>query len=118
MWNVEYTDKFEAWFDSLDEGEQKAVTAAVRLLRQEGPNLGRPHVDTIKGSRHSNMKELRKQYKGNPYRVFFAFDPRRCAAFLIGGNKGGDDRFYEKMIPEADRIYDEYLHELSKEGLI
>jgi len=64
------------------------------------------------------MKELRTQCKGRPLRTFFAFDPRRCAILLIGGDKTGDERFYERMIPIADRLYDEYLQELQEEGLI
>ena len=69
-------------------------------------------------ARHSNMKELRTQHQGRPIRTFFAFDPRRTAILLIGGDKTGDNRFYERMIPEADRLYDEYLKELQEEGEI
>ena len=90
----------------------------MRLLEQLGPHLSRPYADTVKGSRHSNMKELRIQCQGRPLRVFFAFDPRRCAILLIGGDKTGDSRFYERMIPVAERLYDEYLDQLRKEGLI
>jgi len=75
-------------------------------------------VDTINGSRHTNMKELRTQHRGRPYRTFFAFDPRRAAILLIGGDKTGDKRFYDRLIPIADDLYDEYLEELKKEGLI
>jgi hypothetical protein len=64
------------------------------------------------------MKELRTQCKGRPLRTFFAFDPRRWVILLIGGDKTGDDKFYERMIPLADRLYDDYLKELRKEGLI
>jgi hypothetical protein len=90
----------------------------VKLLQQLGPLLGRPHADTVKGSRHSNMKELRTQHRGRPLRTLFAFDPRRSAILLIGGDKTGDDRFYDRMIPLADRLYDEHLHELRRKGLI
>ena len=72
----------------------------------------------LKGSKHSNMKELRTQHQGRPIRTLFAFDPRRCAILLIGGDKAGDERFYERMIPLADRLYDEHLDMLRKEGLI
>ncbi|HKD36609.1 MAG TPA: type II toxin-antitoxin system RelE/ParE family toxin [Pirellulales bacterium] len=94
MWDVEFTDEFGVWWDSLDIDEQESVATSVELLRQLGPNLPRPHADTLKGSRHSNMKELRTQHQGRPLRTLFAFDPRRCAILLIGGDKTGDNRFY------------------------
>ena len=75
-------------------------------------------MDTVKGSRHSNMKELRTQHGGEPYRTFLAFDPRRCAILLIGGNKTGDKRFYEQFIPRADDLYESHPAELKREGLI
>jgi hypothetical protein len=118
MWKVEYTDEFGLWWRSLTEQEQIDLVASVELLERFGPQLPRPHADTIKGSKHSNMKELRTQSQGRPLRTFYAFDPRRCAILLIGGDKTGDNRFYEKMIPLADRLYDEYLEELKKEGSI
>ena len=115
---MEYTDEFGQWWETLSLDEQASVEASVRLLEQLGPGLSRPHADTVHGSRHSNMKELRTQCKGRPLRTFFAFDPRRSAILLIGGDKTGDDRFYERMVPVADDLYDEYLNELRKEGLI
>lgn len=118
MWEVEYTDEFERWWQNLTEPERIDLVAGVELLEQIGPQLTRPYSDTVKGSKHPNMKELRIQSQGRPLRTFYAFDPRRCAILLIGGDKTGDDRFYEKMIPRADRLYDEYLVELKKEGLI
>jgi hypothetical protein len=118
MWSVEFTDEFEAWWRTLDEADQDAIDRGVLLLANHGPALGRPHVDTINGSRHSNMKELRSQSGGKPLRTFFAFDPRRTAILLIGGDKTGDARFYDRMIPIADKLYDDYLTELRKEGLI
>lgn len=118
MWEVEFTDEFGKWWDSLDEEEQESLAASVELLRQIGPMLPRPHADTVNGSKHSNMKELRTQHQGRPLRTFFAFDPRRCAILLIGGDKTGDHRFYERMIPLADRLYDEHLATLRREGLV
>jgi hypothetical protein len=115
MWEVEYTDEFGYWWQQLNADEQESVAASVELLRPLGPNLPRPHADTLKGSRHSNMKELRTQHEGHPLRTLFAFDPRRRAILLIGGNKSGDDRFYERMIPLADNLYDEHLASLRKE---
>lgn len=115
-WVVEYTDEFEAWWSNLTANEQAAIDAAVQVLEDRGPDLGRPLVDTITRSKHKNMKELRP--KGN-IRVLFAFDPRRVAILLIGGNKTGRwVEWYKKMIPIADRLYSEHLSELRKEGAI
>lgn len=101
----------------MSEGEQEAVRAAVLWLEQRGPALGRPLVDTVKGSRHPNMKELRPP--GGNLRALFAFDPRRMAILLVGGDKTGRWReFYEEKILEADRLYDEHLEELREEGEI
>jgi hypothetical protein len=118
MWEVEFTDDFGRWWDSLTEDEQDAVAVGVELIRQLGPGLPRPYSDTIKGSKHGNMKELRTQCQGRPIRTMYAFDPRRSAILLIGGDKTGDDRFYERMVPLADRLYDEHLRQLKGEGLI
>lgn len=117
-WDVEYTDEFGKWWSTLTEDEQESLDASVELLRLLGPSLGRPHADTLKGSRHANMKELRTQHQGRPIRTLYAFDPRRCAILLIGGDKTGDNRFYDHMIPAADRLYDQHLEQLRKEGLI
>lgn len=117
-WEVEYTDEFEEWWNNLTEAEQIEVAAKVELLEKFGPALRRPHSDVIAMSRHQKMKELRIQHRGRPYRVLYAFDPRRCAMLLIGGDKTGNDRWYEEFVPLADNIYDEHLAALRKEGLI
>ena len=117
-WEVEYTDQFEQWWTSLCEGEQEAVARSVELLLRIGPSLARPHADSVKGLRLANLKELRTQYGGEPYRTLFAFDPRRCAILLVGGCKTGDARWYQKMIPLAEKLYSEHLAQLPKEGLI
>jgi hypothetical protein len=96
-WEVEFTDEFEAWWNALSETEQEDVRASVNLLRERGPSLGRPHADLITTSQHPNMKELRTQHRGRPYRTLFAFDPRRVAILLIGGDKTGNDRWYEEF---------------------
>ena len=88
------------------------------LLERLGPHLQRPHADTIKGSKHPNLKELRTQHRGRPLRTLYAFDPRRMAILLIGGDKTGDARFYDRMVPLADRLYHEHLKALKKEGLL
>jgi hypothetical protein len=112
-WSVEFTDEFEFWWDTLTAEEQEDIGASVKVLRQRGPSLGRPHVDSVAGSRYANMKELRTQHFGRPYRTLFAFDPRRVAILLIGGDKTGNDRWYEEFVPKADRIYAEHLKEIS-----
>jgi len=117
-WEVEYTDEFGEWWDGLSEAEQESVDASVRLLEARGPHLGYPHSSGIALSRHQHMRELRVQHKGRPYRVLYAFDPRRTAILLIGGDKTGNDRWYQEYVPRADRLYDEHLAELRKEGLI
>ena len=118
MWEVEFTDEFEDWWDDLDHSQQAALTGRVELLAEHGPNLGRPAVDRIAGSRHHNMKELRAS-EGGALRVLFTFDPRRHAILLVGGDKTGRwNEWYEWAIPVADDLYDVYLDELGKEGLI
>lgn len=116
-WEIEFTDEFEVWWDELGEIQQEDVTATVGLLGQLGPQLPFPHSSGISGSRHSRMRELRIQSGGRPLRVLYSFDPRRVAILLIGGDKTGKDRFYETQVPVADRLYDEHLAALKKEGL-
>jgi hypothetical protein len=115
-WSVEFTDEFEVWWDSLTAHEQEDVRTSVKVLSQCGPSLGRPHVDSVTGSQYPNMKELRTQHAGRPYRTLFAFDPRRVAILLIGDDKTGNNRWYEEFVPLADRIYAEHLKEIAKEG--
>jgi hypothetical protein len=118
-WDIEVTDEFVAWFTvGLDDGERVSVVAIVDLLEEYGPALPHPYSSDIRSSQHGRMRELRVQHQGNPYRVFYCFDPRRSAILLIGGDKTGDDRFYEKMVPLADQLYDEHLDELRREGRI
>ncbi len=115
-WPVEFTDEFEHWWDGLTEEEQVTINAKVLLLQRIGPSLGRPHADVIRSSRHANMKELIVQHAGHPYRVLYAFDPRRFALLLIGGDKTGTDRWYDEFVPVADRLFDEHLETLKREG--
>jgi hypothetical protein len=116
-WDVEYTDEFEAWWVSLTGREQQSIDAAIIVLMRDGPTLGRPLVDTLKGSRHANMKELRPR-RGN-IRILFAFNPLRTAILLIGGDKTDDwSGWYERMIPVADDLYDVHLKELKQEGAL
>jgi hypothetical protein len=118
MWDVEYTEEFFAWWQTLDVDEQDSVATSVNMLRDIGPQLKRPYADAVHGSKHSNKKELRTQHRGRPLRTLFAFDPRRCAILLIGGDKTGDNRFYDRVLPIADRLYDEHLQTIADEGLI
>ena len=116
-WDVEVTDQFVEWFDGLSGADQNVVDIAIQILGEEGPALGRPFVDTLRGSRHRNLKELRPQ--ASAIRVLFAFDPRRTAILLVGGDK--QDRwqaFYREAIPQADDLYDEHLEELRSESLL
>lgn len=117
-WNVEYTDEFGDWWSTLDDSEQDSIAITVTLLEQKGPFLQFPYSSCIERSRHGHMRELRIQHKGDPYRVLYAFDPRRSAILLIGGNKAGRDRWYDEYIPVADRLFDEHLNALEEEGLL
>ena len=118
VWNVEHTNEFADWWDELDEAQQEDIAATVELRMEHGPRLPFPHSSSIEMSRHDHMRELRIQVGGDPWRIFYAFDPRRTAILLIGGNKAGDDRFYEITVPLADRLYDVHLIEIQKEGLL
>jgi hypothetical protein len=113
-WDVEFTDQFGEWWDVLDEDARVAINAVVLVLERLGPALTRPYADTVKGSRHPNMRELRVQHQGRPFRLLYAFDPRRTAIILVGGDKGGNDRWYDVNIPIADKLYDEHLQEIKK----
>jgi hypothetical protein len=114
-WEIEFTDEFGRWWNKLSEAEQISVAASVELLERLGPDLGYPHTSGLLRSRHAHMRELRTQHAGRPLRTLFAFDPRRCAILLLGGDKSRDARWYEKNIPIADRLYDAHLQALSKE---
>jgi hypothetical protein len=114
-WEVEYMDEFGKWWDSLRETEQEDVAAVVELLEEKGPLLPHPYSSGINGSKHAHMRELRIQHAGKPYRILYAFDPRRMAILLIGGEKTGNDRWYGQNIPLADRLYDEHLETLRRE---
>lgn len=113
MVEVEGTEEFEAWFLALAEKEAVAVARVVGLLEEKGVALGFPYSSDIKGSQA--VRELRVQSRGHPLRVFYAFDPLRRAVLLLGGDKTGDDRFYETFVPRAEQIWAEYLANLEKE---
>jgi hypothetical protein len=114
-WEVEFTDEFGEWWDSFRIEEQESVRVKVELLAELGPALTRPHADTIHGSRVQNLRELRIQHQGRPYRVLYAFDPRRTGVLLIGGDKTGNPRWYAEFVPVAEDIYIRHLQEIGEE---
>lgn len=114
-YEIRATPEFREWMMTLSREERESFDTAVNLLREKGPVLARPYVDTVKGSAFPNMKELRTAHdKHLALRAFFAFDPRRAAILLIGGDKHGIRGFYEKMIRRADELYREHLRSLKK----
>lgn len=117
-WTVEFTNELEDWWLTLDQALQEEIDKGVHLLQERGPHLQRPWSGSIDGSRVSHLRELIIQYKGDPYRILYAFDPRRVAVLLCGDIKLDDKKFYRKMIPIAERLYQILLQELLEEGLI
>lgn len=118
VWQVEFTDEFGEWWDSLSEREQDDLDTVVRVLEQEGPRLKEPLSKRIETSRHyPDMRELRiTTAGGDRLRAFYAFDPGRTAILLIGGNKTGRwEEFYDEYIPIADALYDEHLETIGRE---
>ena len=109
-WEVETTDEYIAWFLEQDENGQASIRMKVELLTEYGPFLPRPHADTLKGSKLSNLKELRTQTENHVFRVAFIFDEKRRAVLLIGGDKKGknEKRFYQNLIKQAEEIYETY----------
>ncbi len=114
-WEVEFTDEFEGWWNSLSEPEQAKIDARVGLLIERGPNLGFPFSSQVRSSRYPEMRELRAQAGGDPLRVLYAFDLRRAAILLVAGDKTGDDRWYETNVPVADQLFERHLKTIEKE---
>jgi hypothetical protein len=110
-WTVEFHPAFEAEFDLLSRSVQTAIAARAQLIEEFGPQLGRPHADTLEASRHANMKELRCRADDGVWRIAFAFDPDRKAVLLVGGDKSGGNerRFYRRLITKADERFDDHL---------
>ena len=115
MWEVLNTPEFENWYLNQDENAKTHILRDIKILSEIGPSLGRPLVDTLKNSKISNLKELRVQSNGRPFRIFFLFDPKRNAVMLIGGNKEGKKKFYKMMIAIAEDIYSRYLKDVKNE---
>jgi hypothetical protein len=116
-WEVEFHEKFEPEFEAVSEVVQDELLAKAVLLADFGPELGRPHVDTLNGSVHRNMKELRFDAADGVWRVAFAFDPRRRAILLVAGDKAGTSqkRFYKILIKKADERFNQHLKQLKEE---
>ena len=114
MWRIATTEHFDRWFAELDEDGQTELIAKVELLKLLGPRLARPHADTLNGSKHANMKELRADTAQTVLRVAFAFDPDRTCILLVAGDKSGvsQKRFYKRLIAKADELFDTHLAEL------
>lgn len=114
MWNVISTGVYNEWAETLPDAVRDAVNIAVLRLQREGPFLKRPHADTLNGSKHANMKELRVDERGQVIRIAFAFDPIRQAVLLVAGSKQGvsEKRFYAELIRRADALYDAHLTNL------
>jgi hypothetical protein len=113
-WRVIHTPEAAAWREGLSRRDARRIDASLSALIEHGPALGRPHVDSVRGSRHHNMKELRS--RGGHLRVLFAFDPGRRAVLLVGGDKSRDWRgWYRQSIRVADKLYDNHLRQLGKE---
>jgi hypothetical protein len=108
-WTILFDPDFAQWLDAQSPGVQVAIAAHTSLLSQRGPALGRPYVDTLKGSPLPNLKELRVQQGGTPWRILFAFDPQRQAILLVGGSKQGNARWYREMIPIAEQRYQRHI---------
>ena len=115
-WEVEYTDEFETWWHQLDSTKLESVAVSIQLLEARGPTLPFPYSSAVVTSRYSHMRELRIQHKGIPIRVIYAFDPRRVAILLIGGNKKGNKRWYKKFVRLADKLYAKHLAGLKQKG--
>jgi hypothetical protein len=115
-WIVEFVDEFELEFDDLPQAVQDELLAHARILEHFGPELGRPRVDTLKGSKHANMKELRFDADKGVWRVAFAFDPRRKAVLLVAGDKSGvkERLFYKRLIASADQRFDAHLGRIGR----
>ena len=113
-WVVLFHDAFDGEFDSLPEAVQDELLARAGMLEKIGPQLGRPYVDTLKGSKHANMKELRFDAADGVWRFAFAFDPKRRAIVLVGGDKSGgsEKNFYKKLIRKADERFDDHISRL------
>ena len=116
-WDVEFHEDFDPEFDALPDAVQDEIRAHAVLLERFGPQLGRPRADTLNGSRHANMKELRFNASDGVWRIAFAFDPKRKGILLVAGDKSGvsEKRFYRELIRKADERFDDHLTRTRRE---
>jgi len=114
MWKVYRTDEFKEWFDNLDFEAKEPILKDIIILSNYGPSLSRPYVDTLKGSKLNNLKELRTKFKNNYFRIIFAFDPERDIILLVGGNKSNDKNFYSKIISKAEKIFLKHIDDIQR----
>ena len=114
MWKVYRTDEFKEWFDNLDFEAKEPILKDIIILSNYGPSLSRPYVDTLKGSKLTNLKELRTKFKNNYFRIIFAFDPERDIILLVGGNKSNDKNFYSKIISKAEKIFLKHIDDIQR----
>ena len=117
-WEIEGSGEYQEWLRDLTPRQQRDIFRPLNRLAQYGISLDHPYTSRVNSSRHNRMRELRVQSGGLPLRIFYAFDPLRTAILLIGGDKTGDDRFYLRYVPIADRIYDRHIDDLRRRGLI
>jgi len=117
-WSIDFVDEFASELKAMSQEVRTELLAHARLLEDHGPLLGRPHADTLNGSSHANMKELRFNANDGVWRVAFAFDPKRKGILLAAGDKSGgsERRFYKRLIDTADKRFDEHLARLKKKG--
>ncbi|MFN5511298.1 MAG: type II toxin-antitoxin system RelE/ParE family toxin [Burkholderiales bacterium] len=116
-WEVEFTQEFESWWSNCSQAEQISIAASVRLLEVQGPSLGYPYSSSIRGAKLRHLRELRTQHQGRPLRTLYAFDPRRTAVLLLGGDKTADARWYQVWVPRAEALYAAHIEQLRKKGL-
>ncbi|MBX9723620.1 MAG: type II toxin-antitoxin system RelE/ParE family toxin [Candidatus Obscuribacterales bacterium] len=114
-WTLIYLDHYENWLNEQEEELQDEAFAQLEVLKKFGPTLGRPRVDTLKSSKLANLKELRFFFKGAPIRILFAFDPKKQGVIMLGGDKTGDNRWYQRNIPIAEKLYAAHLEKQRKE---
>lgn len=117
-WRVEFAPEFAPEFEMLASAVKMSIAAITEILQERGPHVGRPHVDTLSGSRHANMKEMRFNAANGAWRIAFAFDPSRNAILLVAADKSGlsNKRFYRELIRKADERFDRHLTRLSTKG--
>lgn len=114
-YGIQLTEECSEWIVGLSQSAQSDIMSVIGLLEELGPQLGYPYSSKINGSKYSHMRELRIQHRGKPYRILYAYDPRRMAILLIGGNKSEDKKWYKKFTAQADKLYAQHLTRITGE---